>query len=95
MAGWAEYLGFLLLGQIEVWCGPYLAITGPPPLCVLGPFSDHNDHCGTPLDNLGTLEYVFKAHGIKWHLLITLEAAMDDFSNIWIVCPIGYIIPYD
>jgi hypothetical protein len=32
-AGWAEYLGFtLLLGRVEVWRGPYLAITGPPPL---------------------------------------------------------------
>jgi hypothetical protein len=35
MAGWAEYLGFLLLGRIEVWRGPYLAITGPPPLVVI------------------------------------------------------------
>jgi hypothetical protein len=32
MAGWTEYLGFLLLGRIEVWRGPYLAITGPLPL---------------------------------------------------------------
>ncbi|AQK72202.1 Protein kinase superfamily protein [Zea mays] len=34
--GWAaEYLDFtFLLGRVEVWRGPYLAITGPPPLLI-------------------------------------------------------------